>query len=221
VFCKKLLQSLYGKFGQKQPIQNEFDVIDGRIYERIANIDLVTGERDIEYIIMNKRIVQTGWTEGKDSFCAIAAHITEAGRILLADIIKDIGLNKVVYCDTDSVIIPESALRYVNYPMGQFGLGRLKQEKIYQSLELIGSKAYLTDQGRTIKGIPKRAIEVSKNRFEFIRFEGEKTHMREKIIDYQVLRPAFRQLTSTYDKGIVNADGTISPFSLPQSFFPS
>lgn len=216
-FCKTLMNSLYGKFGQKITIQNEFPYLGESTYKRLLNIDLLTGKRDMEYILFNKRIVEVGKEEGKHSFCAIASHITEAGRILLAEIIAQIGLGTVVYCDTDSIIIPEKALSKVTYPIHPNLLGNLKKERIYESLDIIAPKAYITNQGRKIKGIPKRAVETSKRRFEFMRFEGEKTHMLNEITDYQLLRPAFRELSGEYTKGIINEDGTISPFSLSLS----
>lgn len=216
-FCKKLMNSLYGKFGQKITIQNEFPHLGEAIYKRLVNIDLVTGKRDMEYIFFNKRIVEIGKEEGKQSFCAIASHITEAGRILLAEIIQQIGVGVVVYCDTDSIIIPEKALSKVNYPIHPTLLGNLKKEKVYELLEIIGPKAYITNQGRKLKGIPKRAIETRKGFFEFMRFEGEKTHMLKELTDYQLLSPAFRELSGEYTKGIINEDGSISPFSLSLS----
>jgi len=211
-YCKKILNSLYGKFGQKQPIQHVSECWSENLYERIYNWDITTGHHEVEYIMLNTRVIQEGFTEGHDSFCAISAHVTEAGRLMLGEIIHQLGMGTVLYCDTDSVVIPVKEQAKICHMLHDTSLGKLKVEKTYKSLEILGPKSYISDLGRVLKGIPQRAVDRGGHRYTFLRFEGACTHQLEQVTDYTILRPAQRQLSFKYDKATVLPTGFTTPF---------
>jgi len=212
--CKYMQNSLYGKFGQKGIVRDIYDEFTGRLYwkEDIINID--TGEYTTMLKLMNKLIVQYQSDEGENAFPGLAAHITENARFLLWDIIKSTGREKVLYCDTDSIKIRKSDLKYVTYPMNETNPGALKIEEESDRLLIEGAKNYRTEKHRHIKGIPKKAIEIDHNVFQFLSFARQDTHLRQGQIKGAIVTEKKRRLTSKYDKGKVLPDGKVIPFVL-------
>jgi len=211
-FCKYMLNSLYGKFGQYKPVIEREDRPDAEGYWRLESIDTVTGEREIEYILLNTYIRQKGREPAENSFFAIVAHITEWGRFILYQIIRDVGRDRVYYCDTDSIIIKKEDISRVRYPIDPKRLGALKLVDTYRELALYGPKLYRTEKFRKYKAIPYDAEEIEHMVFQFYNWPKLRTHMRIGVIDKYVRELSTRELESRYDKGIVLDDGRVEPF---------
>jgi len=217
---KLFLNSLYGKFAQWQPetVETEDITFDG--YWRMPTYDFLTGEVDMEYKLLNKVIRTTGKIPGKRSFIGVAAHVTEYSRLLLWKIIEDIGPERVLYCDTDSVKIRKSDMKYVNYPQHSTELGALKIESESEQLNIRGAKNYVTETERKIKGIPLSAIEIQKDTWQYNSFMSQSYHMIHQIIAGNVVKSQTRRAPSFYDKGQVAADGRVTPFLFGSADLP-
>jgi len=217
---KLFLNSLYGKFGQKKTLTETIEdcTFDG--YYRIETIDLVTGERELEYKMFNKRVIEYGEEDGKMSFPAIASHITEDARLLLWQVIESTGQEKVLYCDTDSIKIRKEHLADVKYRTDQYELGALKIEDEFNDLEIIAPKCYITEKKRVLKGVPKDALEILPDTFQYTSFLKQASHMKQRITRYFITRETSKTLNRNYDKGIVHADGTVTPFHYGPSLWP-
>ena len=161
---------------------------------------------------MNKLIYQYQDNEGENSFPGLAAHITENARFVLWDLIKSLGKNKVLYCDTDSIKIRQSDLQYVNWLLHENKLGALKVEETSNDLYIGGCKNYRTENIRKIKGIPHKAIEIEPGTFEFTTFGRQNIHMRKGQDKGVITTRTTRELKAVYNKGIVEPDGTVKPF---------
>lgn len=212
--CKNFLNYLYGKFGQYRPLQEveRSKTHDG--YYRLETLDMVTGETITEYKLFNTIVRQTGRELARSSFLAIASHITSYARWYLWSIIEQLGIERVLYCDTDSIKIKKIDLPFVKHPIHQTDLGALKVEGEYNSLEIFGPKNYKTDTIYRLKGVPRSAIEIEPNVYRYDSFLKQRTHMRERIDDTYITRPVIKIVTSTYDKGIVHDDGHVTPLHL-------
>lgn len=211
---KIFLNSLYGKFGQKKPIEEKKVNIDYDGYYREEILDAVTGLTEVTYQLFNMLITQFGFEENPKSFVAIATHVTEYARLLLWKIIKDTGRDKVLYCDTDSIKIRKDDIKYVKYPMDETRLGALKVEDEFHHLIIYGVKDYETENDIKIKGIPKNAEHIGTNMYKYDEFCRSKEHMEKRITDYFLVRPATKLLYRNYDKGIVTESGKVNPISL-------
>ena len=216
LMIKKMMNSLYGKFAQFVPIQSEEASTSGEPYYRLETKDLVTGEKEIEYKLFNKVVRVTGKEVGKQSFIAISAHITEQARFELWEIMEQICLDRVLYCDTDSVKIRKSDLPRVTRQIDDRILGALKVEKETKRLELRGCKSYITETDRVIKGIPKKAVLVARNTYEFLSFPGQVTHMTDKETRAFRAKWTRRENRVFYDKGVVHRNGKVSPIVLSE-----
>ncbi len=215
--CKYMLNSLYGKFGQKGIVRNEYDVPTGRTYYK----EDIWDPEKMDYVIiiklMNKLIYQYHDEEGENAFPGITAHITENARFVLWNLIKNVGQHKVLYCDTDSIKICTSDLHSINWTMHDNILGALKTEETSNELFIGGCKNYRTEKKRTIKGIPNKAIEIAPNIFRFDSFGRQNIHLRKEMIKGVIVKKTTRTLRAEYLKGNVSEEGIVTPFrfSLP------
>ena len=210
--CKYMENSLYGKFAQHDYITDIEDNETGRDYYSEDIYDFIHGGVVTRSCFMNKQIIQYPRGEGKASCVAVAAHITEYARLVLWEIIEGIGPERVLYCDTDSVKIRVSDLDRVLWPIHPTDLGALKVEQRSARLEIGGAKNYRTDAGRHIKGIPTSAREREKGVFTFASFEGQASHLRGSHVVGSRVREVTRVLRHRYNKGVVGADGRVTPF---------
>lgn len=222
-YAKIFMNSLYGKFGQRIS-KTEYGTYDGDIeYYRGEYIDSKTGERGTETYIMNTHIVECGEEISNKSFVAIPAHITEYARLLLWKIIKQVGYNNVLYCDTDSIKIRKKDFKKVKYKVDNNELGALKIEDEYKKFIINGNKDYIQDDTIKLKGVPPRATKNKDGDYEYYTFLSHLSHMRMYEIDNFITRHTVKHLTRKYDKGIVLKNGRIIPirfFRFPAfSFF--
>lgn len=209
---KKMLNSLYGKFAQRRPITIEREELsfDGFYREEIFN--LVTGEKGLLYKMFNTVVEQYGFEETDLTFTAISAHITENARMLLWSIIDDLGYDKVLYCDTDSIMIRKTDMGSLNYPVDSDTLGALNLEREINKLDIWGAKSYVMDNQRVFKGVPKTAIDLGNGRFKYMTFLRQDSHMRHEINRWYVLKETVKKIMSNYDKGIIKPSGRVRPF---------
>jgi len=209
---KIIMNSLYGKFGQKRTLNYIVDDITYDGYWRMETLDLVTGASEIEYKLLNRRVREYGQAEGKQAFPAIAAHVTEDARLLLWNIIETTGRDKVLYCDTDSIKIRKRDLPCVKYPIDPHSLGTLKIEDESRELTLISPKCYITEHERVLKGVPKHAIGIGPYKYKYLTFLKQASHLRHEVTRYFVTQETIKLVNQKYDKGIVQDDGKVIPF---------
>ncbi len=215
MLCKYMHNSLYGKFGQLK-IQTEItDKQTGRDYFREDVFSMVTGRTVVITHFMNKQLVQYQEGEGENSNVAIAAHICENARFELWSLMQKAGLKNVLYCDTDSIKIRQKHIGPVKCLIKPGKLGYLKVENESKTLFLGGAKNYRTDDERTIKGIPKKAIEGPANYFSFEQFARQVAHMRTGMVRGAIVKPVHRELKAKYSKGTVLKSGKVKPFIFP------
>jgi len=215
--CKLLLNSLYGKFGQKAEVWR-------KIGNCVGHADCV---EDVFYPAENRRgrfryLLDEVWelvdfTEGFNSFPAISAHVTAYGRMYLWGLMKQAGFGNYYYCDTDSLIVNEKGLDNLSDFLDEGKLGCLKIEEITPSLIIRGLKDYSTAAKTVIKGIRKNAVKIADGVFEQERWPSLKGLLRTgKPNVYTVYRQT-KILDRRYTKGNVCRDGSIIPFELADS----
>uniref|UniRef100_A0A6M3LGA9 DNA-directed DNA polymerase n=1 Tax=viral metagenome TaxID=1070528 RepID=A0A6M3LGA9_9ZZZZ len=219
--CKYMHNSLYGKFGERDIVTDVYEGDRGFDYYREEVIDAVKGGVWIETYLMNSHLVQHYEGESSHSCPAIAAHITENARMALWNIMKSVGLKRVLYCDTDSIIIRETDLKRIKWVIDDQELGALKIQDWYKKLHIDGAKNYRTDQVRHIKGIPATAKEVAPGVFEYMHFSRMCMCLRERHDVGVPLEVQQRTLKTGYDKGIVTFSGKVEPLRFEPQRRPS
>ncbi len=210
--AKLFLNSLYGKFGQKKVITEEFEDKGNVSYFKEVIFDL---DKDIwieEMHLLGKIIVKKGIDEGPNSFVAIASHITEGARMYLWEIFEKVGFKNVLYCDTDSLIIRKYYTTRIAGMIDKYKLGFLDIQTESKTLDLMGAKSYRTEKKRRIKGIPKNAVDLGNFRYKYTSFFKQATHLNQRVSRSFLTREIIKDVTPKYDKGQILKTGEIVPF---------
>ena len=143
--AKLYINSLYGKFGQR--IDTKTVIVDvDELGDYIAEEDVVSYSKITDNnLVLTYNIDTSEQNDTIGSLVHIASYITAAGRSKLCRYIQDIGLDNVIYCDTDSVIFRRDALANVVGQQDNIKLGYWKDElggDIITDLTVIAPKLY-------------------------------------------------------------------------------
>jgi hypothetical protein len=211
---KIFLNSLYGKFGQTVT-ETQIDEVDSDgLYLRISDYDDVTQTESTSTYIMNTLVTEGATVEGAQSFPAIAAHVTEYARLLLYGIMQQIGLDRVLYCDTDSIYLRKADEERITHPISADKLGALSRDGVYDSMIIHGAKDYVIDGTVKCKGIPRAAQSIAPGTYRYPQFLGQASHLRAGVIDSYMIREIVKTNRRVYDKGIVGESGIVTPHRL-------
>lgn len=211
--CKLFLNSLYGKFGQRNEqyakIGNNPNTPNGLFRYFDMKKDSYVTERRMNGIIEES----IGVIEGHDSFVAIAAHITADARMKLWGLIKECRMRNIFYCDTDSLIVNSIGYKRLAKYIG-FHLGQLSIKEQSDILSIHGAKDYTFGCETVLKGIRKDALQIDDSTYEQVRFEGIAGAMRNMRTDKMIISNVRKHLSRNYDKGTILKNGRVVPFRI-------
>jgi len=215
---KLILNSLYGKFGQRQ-----------------RDVEIEGYSEKPEYSVMrlydeNGNHIGSIWhfgkaifkeckekTPSKHSFIAIASHVTSASRITLWKMIKKAGIENVYYCDTDSIFTNEKGYQKLVDLIDDYELGKLKLEGITSRCIIFGCKDYIYDDEQKTKGIRKNAKGIGFNKWQQEQFPSLRGLIRKyNDLKYRI-KLQVKELKRKYEKGLVMKNGRVSPYRFQDS----
>lgn len=215
-FAKLLMNSLYGKFGQKM---TEYEVTGfnpdlpdqgGSTYDLFKRMQVKY--RVIDGIIEK----ESGTFEGYDSFVAVAAAITGAARAYLLSLIEIAGWDNVLYCDTDSLFVNKKGRSNLSSVINNIAIGKLKVEAVADSITILGAKRYIFGSKVANKGIRKDAVRITKNTYSQVQFESFAASINSGHSNNVRIKQIIKTLSNNYTKGTVNSSGRVSPLVYSQ-----
>lgn len=212
---KLMLNSLYGKFGQKNTIWDPYGEMPNGEDGIFENYDAARKEWFKIRIMSGKVEKAIGTEEGFNSFVAVCSFVTSYARVYLNNLIITAGSDNVLYCDTDSLFVTEKGYRKLKDKINPDILGYLKLVETADSITINGAKDYVFNNKEVIKGVRKDAVKKGKGLYEQDQFEGFKGAMRNSRTDTVVIKRQDKQLNREYNKGIVTPSGWVEPFVLP------
>ena len=241
-FCKLMLNSQYGKWGQRHieykllDENSEFlkwykDIIElkiKRIKEKNPNFTfdnqmayLGNIEGEGELYVVNHRLYLLKHTSKNayDSFVAIASFITSYSRMMLIDYILIAERENVYYCDTDSIVVNKIGYNNLRNYISKTELGLLKIED-----EGIGSfyspKFYDFNSERKCKGIRKDSLLLLENEFKTIHrtenWQRWKTDLANGYTNEQIIKYGKKESNKIYTKGKVDKNNNVIPFTIDE-----
>ena len=210
--CKKFLNTLYGKFGQK-----------GENWQKIGDCPNEKDREELLFDMSKHRVTKIRYLLGEifilqgkgecfDSFPAIAAHVTAYGRLYLYELMKQAGIGNYFYCDTDSLIVNEVGLCKLKDTIDKTRLGGLKIDRESASVTLLGLKDYSFGTKTVVKGVRKTATEVSKGVYQQEQWASFKGILRSGQPNTYTVKTITKHLSRKYTKGTLNQDGSVVPF---------
>ena len=215
-FCKKLLNSLYGKFGQKAEVWTKVgDCPHERNRVELCFVVGVSGVKQIRYLL-GEIFELTGYEECFNSFPAIAAHVAAYARLHLYKLMKMAGDGNYFYCDTDSLFVNKTGLWELSGQIDAFSLGGLKIVDTMNQLSIRGLKDYSTGTKQVIKGIRKNAKRIAEGVYEQEQWPSFKGLLRTASTETYTVKKITKVLNRQYTKGIVEANGSVVPFRLDE-----
>jgi ribosomal protein L40E len=257
---KIMLNGLYGKFGEKRNREIVREHIPNVTVSReigLYNVDdletehpeydwrLETDEAEARELVpgvcwslLHTRVTEVGVDEGPGSAPAIAAHVTDYARMLLYKYMRQVGLDRVVYVDTDSLIIKLEDLHRLHEDIHATDLGKLKIEGRASTVEIRGAKDYSFGDDLHRKGIRAGATRVCRQcgervagsdrkcrscgsdlriaAFKQVAFPGFYTLLRRGLLGGFPIGTVTKSLTATYGKGEISPAGDVSPLTLKE-----
>ena len=218
-FAKLLMNSLYGKFGQRL---TEFSVAGynpklpdqgGTTYDLFTKLQVKY--RVIDGIIEK----ETGTYEGNDTFVAIASYITGAARAYLLSLIEIAGWDNVLYCDTDSLFLNHKGRVNLRGFIDDSVIGKLKVEGVSDSIIISGSKRYVFGAKVANKGIRKAATKIGVNKYSQVQFQSFRAAVNTGHTDSVIIKQIVKTLKDDYVKGTVTPSGRVTPLVFPPESF--
>jgi len=224
---KLFLNSLYGKFGQRQngdislDTSPENDIISQE--NNIGSWFILEGEEKHKIMRIGDKFYRVEPqlpTPGKQSSPIISSAVTSYARIYLWHLMKCCGVENVYYCDTDSIFTNRrgyerlEALGYIDNKR----LGKLKVEGIGNCI-LRGPKDYDwidADTGqlkRTIKGVPRNSVQQEDGGYSYRQWETGVNRYRHNSTEEVQIKNSVKYLSRQYDKGFVDDSGQVHPFT--------
>lgn len=209
--CKKMLNSLYGKFGQKA--ENWEKIGEAPNEPNRIEVGFVWGGKSFTKIqyLLGEVFVLKGYGEAFDSFPAIAAHVTAYGRMYLWDIMQKAGKGNYFYCDTDSLIVNQAGYDNLVNLISPTELGYLKLVSKSNRLILRGLKDYEFANKNVVKGIRKNAVKITETLYKQEQWPSFTGQLRSGNADLYTVKTITKELTRNYLKGTLTACGKVEP----------
>lgn len=215
---KKLINSFYGKWGQSGGKWAEHEYTDDLTCKRWKELDLETGtiihHRQLGGLIQSKE--NAG--ESRDSFPAIAAHVTAYARMNLWRIIEKAGHRNVFYTDTDCVWTNEAGYQALSDEIDPYRLGALKLDKRCNTMELWGAKDYRFGMISKTKGVRKKAVWLDDHKIMQEQWSGLRGLVASGDVTAPRTKTIVKNLKRVYEKGLVTAEGWVIPHRLIHQF---
>jgi len=214
--CKLILNSLYGKFGQRNSVMiEEIQTSSDRNFR-----ELIWHVQEQKYYIHQifyglEQTICLQEEEGLNSMPAIAAHVTDYARIYLWYIIEKAQLKNCYYCDTDSIIVNRRGYKRLQDDLDADILGMIKVEEVCDYMEIRGAKNYTFGKDDKIKGVKKSAKKIGDKTYEYLRFPTPYSELRQRLPEDYRIETVQKTLSGRYDKGIVTESGVVIPHTLP------
>jgi hypothetical protein len=212
--CKIMLNSLYGKMGQRNSTKPELvtDIVKSNM---LAEIMTAEGTSEIHDGLKSKyvrlgtdiyHVTGTGTDFATESIPEIASAVTAYSRCLLYRMIMIAGWPEILYCDTDSVFTTKTGYENLENAglVHASELGKLKVEEI-GNVELFGAKDYVFNSKAKLKGIKHSAERLPDGSYRQFQFQTKHTRYRNGTPDGIVITvPIIKHLSRRYDKGVVS-----------------
>lgn len=217
LFCKTILNSLYGKFGQTT--KTYIPVINNK-YEFSSKyiIDTVNDDSFITMSLGNKTFeVNNTGNNSFDSSVSISSFVTAYARMNLVYLILKAKRENVYYVDTDSIIVNQEGYNNLFNEIHPTELGKLKLEEISNNSTYYRPKYYIFNHIEKCKGVKKNAVKIFEDDNLLIikqeQFSKFNTSLRKKEFDKMKVIDMIKNIDKNYDKGIVK-NGVVYPYEV-------
>jgi len=213
-YYKLLLNSLYGKFGQRQFYKKTIVKNTVELYEKLGKNSVL-----IDYIMLDNNTILMEYDE-KNSYnnsigklMRFSSYITASGRTRLSKMMRKIGHEHVYYCDTDSIFTTKKPLdKYIS--KSKLGLWKYETKTpIIEGLFLAPKFYYYEDENKDSikKGKSINANKLIKNDYVNLINNDVETVPQTNLMFYRSfngvkIQNTTRKVKTVYNKRIWNGN---------------
>lgn len=179
-FAKLLLNSLYGKFGQRgTDLIQRTDFLAPQDWGRWVSVSLSTGKRRAFQCLAGQPWEEVQRKELVRSMPAISAWVTSYGRRRMRVLRGIAGRANVIYQGVDSLIVTAKGRQRLEqrHEVAQQQLGKLKEESEAPHCIIRGYGDYQIGTKRIVQGIKLSSTMLDARRYEFSVFDGLRRHL--------------------------------------------
>lgn len=216
LFCKIILNSLYGKFGQ---VQTSYNVTENKEINFNSKyiIDAPNNDKYLEMTLGNRTFeVEENGKNSFDSFVAISSFVTSYARMYLIVMLLKAKRENVYYLDTDCLIVNLIGYNLLHDLIDKTELGKLKLEEISTDTTIYRPKYYIFNNKEKCKGVKKLSKKLYEDnkilRIQQTQFTRFKTSLRNNEFNKQTVKEIIKEISKEYDKGIILSNGDIEPY---------
>ena len=185
LFCKLMLNSLYGKFGQRptgERVDQDHrisDIMDKDNWVDICDLNFYDADGDLPYMVKHSKL-----RTPRNQWYGFAAFITSYARVNLNKVILLAG-DEVIYCDTDSVHYLESAHERMMSELdmgGELGQWELETVNPIHSAIYWESKVYVHFNKNNKRVLVKhKGVNVKDHNGNFLENAGDLTKIQPSL----------------------------------------
>jgi len=213
-FYKIMMNSLYGKFGQRGQVwedESESDDLSARCWKEVdAQTGVCVQYRQLGGLVQHLEREP----ESRESCPIIASYVTSYARMKLWALIQLAGRANVYYCDTDSLLVTDAGMRRLKPAIDPHRLGALKYEGWVPHVEIMGAKDYVWGCLRRVKGVRSRAEWLDASTVKQERWRGLRGQVADGILDMPTTATITKRLSRVYTKGTTSTGGKVTPHHL-------
>ena len=169
LFCKSLLNSLYGRFGMtSQQMVQRTDFAAPIDFGNWATVSSSTGKIRRFKVMDHRPFELVGKKEIRGKFPAVSAFITAAGREYMRNLRRLIGRRCLIYQGVDSLVINRAGICKLDRAklIDPLALGKLKIEGRAKDAEIIGFGNYRFGGKVVTVGRKSSAVMIDAKRYQ-------------------------------------------------------
>lgn len=219
-FCKLLINSFYGKWGQCNPIWEYSGETEGEKRWECIPVYSASEQSFSQYRCignrMEKRLPKSEGKDHPDSFAAIASYVTSYGRERMRDLCEMAGWKNIAYLVTDGILVNEKGYKRLlsNGEVRKKEVGYLEYVKGADSFAITALHQYRVGDEITRGAIKPSAIELPNGYWMETSFQGLKTILSHKPDSGVEIYPTVKKEPCTYLKGEVLSSGRVIPWKV-------
>ena len=215
LFWKKIRNSLYGKWAQRETLSELLGPVDpiAPKIEHIYDHETHTLSR-VQYLAGEMWSVRQG-DASMESFPAISAHITDDVRLYLWRLMSQAGLANVYNCDTDGFWANATGYARLQEHLASTALGGLKVEHTSPWLQVRGRKWYEYEGQWVCKGASHSGVWTDAHTITQEQWPSLLTSLSSPYPDTVHVKRITKHMSDKVYGGRPTPSGRVRPFFLP------
>lgn len=207
-------RALIGRFGLRYTTIEEIASLSSNELRLFGVHDADTG-KELEYLQLGSQLFERmGREEAPNSTPAVMSYIMAAGRVKLWNAMKAVGLENILYVDTDGFIVTGAGHRTARVAIARGELPGLRLKSSYQGGNFRAPRNIDLGETRRVSGAPRKAERLSSGVYRGEVWQSLPTALRHGNANVVLISDRTFQVGDTDKRRIHCDDGSTEPHRL-------